>query len=139
MKIAVDRKREIHVFYLRKPYAGWSAFDNRNAYLENGELCVDLFAYQGRKAVGALTTNLGGHDRMVFTGGIGEHAAPVRGSICRGMEYLGIRLDPVRNAASDPRISADGSDCEVLVIPRHDDRIIAQHCRRVLTNLENTP
>jgi len=34
--------------------------------------------------------------------------------------------------------SADGSDCELLVIPRHEERMLAQHCRRVLANLENT-
>jgi hypothetical protein len=46
-------------------------------------------------------------------------------------------------AYATPRTSsashADGSDCELLLIPRHEDRMIAQHRRRVLTNLENTP
>jgi len=99
-------------------------------------LAVGLFAYQVRKAVGALTTTLGGLDCLVFTGGIGEHAAPVRGSICDGLEHLGVKLDPARNAASDRRISSGDSDCEVLVIPTDEDSIIAQHCRRVLANLE---
>jgi acetate kinase len=96
-------------------------------------LAVGLFAYQVRKAVGALATALGGLDRLVFTGGIGEHAAPVRGSICDGLGHLGVTLDPERNAAGDRRISTDGSDCEVLVIPTDEDCIIAQHCRHVLS------
>lgn len=82
---------------------------------------------------------LGGLDRLMFTGGIGEHAAPVRGSICSGLDYLGIRLDPARNAANAHCISADGRRCEVLVIPTDEDRIIARHCRRLLTRPENTP
>jgi acetate kinase len=102
-------------------------------------LAVGLFSYQVRKAVGALATTLGGLDRLVFTGGIGEHAAPVRASICNGLEHLGVTLDPVRNAANNRRISSGGSDCEVLVIPADEDSIIAQHCRRVLANQQRTP
>jgi acetate kinase len=99
----------------------------------DARLAVGLFAYQVRKAVGALTTTLGGLDRLVFTGGIGEHAAPVRWSICSGLEHLGVRLDPEQNATNAGRISTDGNGCEVLVIPTDEDRIIARHCRRVLT------
>jgi acetate kinase len=95
-------------------------------------LAVGLFSYQVRKAVGALATTLGGLDRLVFTGGIGEHAAPVRGSICHGLGHLGVTLDPVRNAAGDRCISSDGSNCEVLVIPTDEDSVIAHHCRHVL-------
>ncbi|MGD8842271.1 MAG: acetate/propionate family kinase [Gammaproteobacteria bacterium] len=102
-------------------------------------LAVSLFAYQVRKALGALSAALGGLDRLVFTGGIGEHAAPVRGSICSGLDYLGIRLDAARNAANAQCISADGSSCEVLVIPTDEDRIIARHCRRLLTGTDNMP
>jgi acetate kinase len=102
-------------------------------------LAVSLFAYQVRKALGALSAVLGGLDRLVFTGGIGEHAAPVRGSICSELDYLGIRLDPARNAANARCISADGSRCEVLVIPTDEDRIIARHCRRFLIDRGNTP
>jgi acetate kinase len=105
----------------------------------DARLAVGMFAYQVRKAVGALTAALGGLDCLVFSGGIGEHAAPVRQSICRGLEYLGIRLDPARNAASTRRISANGSDCDVLVIPTDEDSIIAQHCRQILTCPKDTP
>lgn len=48
-----------------------------------------LFAYSARKAVGALAAALGGLDRLVFTGGIGEHAAEVREAICDGLDHLG--------------------------------------------------
>jgi acetate kinase len=100
-------------------------------------LAIGLFSYQVRKAVGALATTLDGLDRLVFTGGIGEHAAPVRGSICEGLRHLGVTLNPERNAANDRYISTDGSDCEVLVIPTDEDSIIAQHCRHILA--KSTP
>jgi acetate kinase len=87
--------------------------------------------------VAALATTPGGLDRLVFTGGIGEHAAPVRGSICDGLGHLGVTVNPDRNAASDRYILTDGSDCEVLVIPTDEDSIIAQHCRHILA--KSTP
>jgi acetate kinase len=102
----------------------------------DARLAVGLFASHVRKAVGALTTTLGGLDRLVFTGGIGEHAAPVRLSVCNGLEYLGISVEPARNTANARRISVDGSAVEVLVIPAEEERIIAQHCRRYLTGPE---
>ena len=51
---------------------------------------VKMFCYHARKQIGAFMTVLGGLDMLVFTGGIGEHAAPLRWEICRGLEYLGI-------------------------------------------------
>ncbi|HEB80284.1 MAG TPA: acetate/propionate family kinase, partial [Chromatiales bacterium] len=94
-------------------------------------LAIDLFAYQVRKQIGAFAAVLGGLDRLVFTGGIGEHAAPVRAAACDGLDYLGVRLDPKRNAAGVERISADGAGCEVLVVATDEDRMIARHTRTV--------
>ena len=55
---------------------------------------VDLFCYVAKKHLGALVAALGGLDTLVFTGGIGEHAAPVRERICAGLGFLGVALDP---------------------------------------------
>ena len=55
---------------------------------------VALFCYQAKKYLGALVAALGGLDTLIFTGGIGEHAASVRQRICEGLEFFGIRLDP---------------------------------------------
>src|SRR2546428_6330083 len=93
---------------------------------------VDMFCYQLRKHAGALAAVLGGIDTLVFTGGIGEHAAPVRWGACSGLEHLGIRLDPERNARHDPVISADESACTVRVVPTDEDLMIARHTRTVL-------
>ena len=54
---------------------------------------VALFCYQAKKWVGAFAAALGGLDTLVFAGGIGENAAPVRERICDGLGFLGIELD----------------------------------------------
>jgi acetate kinase len=86
---------------------------------------VEMFCYQARKAAGALAAALGGIDSLVFTGGIGEHAAPVREGICSGLQHLGVRLDPARNATNAAVISADGSACTVRVVAANEERSIA--------------
>ena len=95
-------------------------------------LAVALFCYQAKKYLGALAAVLGGLDTLVFTGGIGEHAAPVRAEICAGLGFLGIELDRGRNTVHAPIISADGSTVTVRVIPTDEDRVIAQHTARLL-------
>ena len=93
---------------------------------------VTLFTYQARKFLGALTAAMGGVDRVVFTGGIGEHAALVREMICSGLEYLGVALDPGPNAAHATRISAASSRVLVQVLPTDEERVVAEHTRRLL-------
>ena len=93
---------------------------------------VALFCYQAKKFLGALATALGGLDTVVFTGGIGEHAALVRWHICEGLEFLGIRLDENRNAEHAPVISRDGGPVTVRVIPTDENLMITRHTRRLV-------
>ena len=93
---------------------------------------VALFCYQAKKFLGALVAALGGLDTLVFTGGIGEHAAPVRWRICEGLEFLGIRLDVPRNAQHAPVVSRDGSPVTVRVIPTDENLMIARHTRELV-------
>jgi acetate kinase len=96
---------------------------------------VELFCYQLRKHIGAMTAVLGGLDTLVFTGGIGEHAAALRWDVCRELAYLGIGLDAERNAAHAEVISAPGSTCTVLVIPTNEDVMIARQTRALLFSI----
>jgi acetate kinase len=96
---------------------------------------LELFCYQLRKHIGAMTAVLGGLDTLVFTGGIGEHAAAVRWEVCRELAYLGIRLDAERNASHAEMISAAGSTCTVRVIPTNEDLMIARQTRAVLFSM----
>ena len=94
---------------------------------------VELFCYQVRKFIGALTTVLGGLDTLVFTGGIGEHAAPIRQRICAGLDFLGIKLEKESNEAHAPVISSnENSRVVVRVIPTDEDLMIARHTRVLL-------
>jgi acetate kinase len=91
------------------------------------------FATQARKFLGALAAVLGGLDTLVFTAGIGEHAAPVRERICAGLGYLGVELDPDRNAAHAPIISRSGGSAVVRVMKTDEDLMIARHTHRVIS------
>ncbi|MGO9145348.1 MAG: acetate/propionate family kinase [Desulfomonilia bacterium] len=93
---------------------------------------IELFCYTARKYIGTLSAVLGGLDTLVFTGGIGERAAPVRWMICHGLDYLGIRLDAMNNDANAGIISTNNSHCTVRVIPTNEDLMIARHTRALL-------
>jgi acetate kinase len=98
----------------------------------NAALAVDAFCYRIRLQVGAYAASLGGLDTLVFTGGIGEHAAAVRAEVCAGLEHLGVALDASRNAEHDEIISADGSACTVRVVQTNEDLMVARHTHALL-------
>ena len=68
---------------------------------------------------------LGGLDTLVFTGGIGENAPTVRARICDGLEFLGIELEPNRNAKNEDVISAQAGRVTVRVICTDEEQMIA--------------
>jgi len=86
---------------------------------------VDVFCYQARKFIGALTAALGGLDTLVFAGGIGEHSSHARAGICEGLHHLGLFLDPARNATDEPVISTPASPVTVRVIATDEEVVIA--------------
>jgi acetate kinase len=106
---------------------------NRENQDDRAAEAVALFCYQAKKFLGALIAALGGLDTLVFTAGIGEHAAPVRERICAGLDFLGIQLDPERNAQSAPIISRDGSPVVVRVMHTDEDLMIARHTYRIIS------
>jgi acetate kinase len=97
---------------------------------------VELFCYHVAKQLGTLAATLGGLDALVFTAGIGEHAAPVRERVCRRAEWLGIHLDEAANAAGGPRITTEASPVSAWVIPTDEEKMIAIHTRNVLASGE---
>jgi acetate kinase len=93
---------------------------------------VALFCYRIGRELGSLAAALGGLDAIVFTAGIGEHAAPIRESVCRDAAWLGVTLDPAANAHHGPRISRSDSRVAAWIIATDEERMIAQHTRDVL-------
>ena len=96
------------------------------------KFAVDLFVYRITRELGSLAAALGGLDALAFTGGIGEHAAPIRERICRAAAWLGVEFDRATNATGGPRISTPRSRVAAWVIPTNEELMIARHTRRLL-------
>lgn len=94
---------------------------------------VALFVHRAARECGALTASLGGLDALVFTGGIGTNAAPIRAAICARLAWLGCRIDPAANAAGDAaRLDADDSDIAIFALPTDEEAVIAEGTRAVV-------
>ena len=93
---------------------------------------IALFCCQAKKWVGSFAAALGGLDTLVFAAGIGEHAPIVRKRICDGLGFLGIELDPARNARNAPLISPEAGRVTVRVIHTDEDLMIATLVTRLL-------
>jgi acetate kinase len=97
---------------------------------EHARLALEIFAYRTRKYIGAYAAALAGLDAVAFTGGIGEHSASMRGRICQGLEFLGLRLDETRNKTANGhaamRISAESSPVQIWVVPTGEEQEIAR-------------
>jgi acetate kinase len=91
---------------------------------------IDLYVYRIGRELGSLAAALGGLDALVFTAGIGEHAAEIRARVCRDAAWLGVTLDETANDTGGPRISREDSAVSAWVIPTDEERMIARHtCR----------
>ena len=99
---------------------------------EASQLAVSIYCYEIKKRIGSYAAALGGIETLVFAGGIGEHAPPVRTHICHGLECLGIDLDQERNASNASVISTPASHVTVRVIPTDEEVMIAQAAHRLL-------
>jgi len=97
---------------------------------------IALFCYQASKWIGAFTVALDGLDTLVFSGGIGENAAPIRARICERLKVLGAELDPKRNAATAEVISTDESKVVVRVIRTDEELMIARSVCQILERIQ---
>ncbi len=95
---------------------------------EDCALALDKFAYEVAKYVGAYAAALNGLDVLTFTAGVGENDAATRAAVCEYLGYLGVKIDPERNAkrGCENRISTDDSKVQVWVIPTNEELMIAQ-------------
>jgi acetate kinase len=93
---------------------------------------VDLFVYRIGRELGSLAAALGGLDALVFTGGIGENASPIRARVLNDAKWLGLDLDEGANEQRGPRISRTESRVSAWVIPTDEELMIARHVRQVL-------
>ncbi|MDR3563859.1 MAG: acetate kinase [Negativicutes bacterium] len=104
---------------------------------ERAELALEVFAHKVRKYIGGYVAAMGGVDAMVFTAGLGENAITMRDRICQGLEFLGTRIDPVKNnvRGKAQEISVDGAKVKIFVIPTNEELVIARDTREICENL----
>ncbi len=115
--------------------AGGDVRDLEAAGTPEARLALELFAYQVRKTIGAYAAALGGLDAVAFTGGIGENSARLREDCLRGLDFLGLRLDPHRNreGSGDRVVSADDSPVAVAALAANEELIVARETWRVIS------
>jgi acetate kinase len=102
---------------------------------ERAQLAFDMYIHRLRAAIGAMLACLGGLDALIFTAGIGENSSVVREQTCAGFEFLNLKLDLDKNAASpvDKDIAASDSAVRVLVVHTAEDWAIALECWQIFT------
>jgi len=93
---------------------------------------IELYVYRIVREIGSLTAAMGGLDQLVFSAGIGEHAAPVREAVCQQCEWLGLILDDDANRRHARRIASRESRVGAWVIPTDEERMIAWHSSRLI-------
>jgi acetate kinase len=99
---------------------------------DQAQLAIDLFCHRAACEISALLPSIGGLDALVFTAGIGENSARARASICARLIWLGLDLDPARNAAGQGMISAPKSRVAALVLPTNEELPIARALRALV-------
>lgn len=103
---------------------------------ERARLAFDMFADRVRSAVGAFAATLGGVDALTFTDRIGERSAVLRAAACEGLEFMGLRLDPARNADPEPDadVASPDSPARIFVIHTQEELVVARETCRVAAN-----
>lgn len=111
--------------------------------IKNGKhlanLALEIFAYRVRKYIGAYMAVLNGCDALVFTAGVGENSAIIRELVCKDMDYLGIKIDPLKNKQTvrgvEGDISTNDAKVRTLVIPTNEELVIAEDTYAIVKNL----
>jgi len=121
---------------MRELLAEAEEHDDRRAWL-----AIEMFCYRLRKYIGSYLAAMNGAQAILFAGGIGENAAPVRAMVCDGLQWMGVQLDDARNRATikgaEGKISTDDSRIEVWVVPTDEELLIARDTVRVVEGLES--
>lgn len=98
---------------------------------------LDMYCYKIRKYIGSYAAAMGGVDAVVFTAGVGENSVTMRERICRGLEFLGIKIDKEKNntRGKEQEISVAGSSVKVFVVPTNEELVIARDSLEIYKGL----
>ena len=106
--------------------------------VERAKLALEVFNYKVKKYIGEYAAAMGGIDCVVFTAGIGENTPAIREESCQGLEFLGIKVDPVKNNSKEVQtskegiVSTDDTPVKVLVVPTNEELMIARETINLL-------
>lgn len=101
---------------------------------ERAELALEIFAYQVKKFIGAYACAMAGIDAIVFTAGIGENNSKIRSMVCKGLEFLGAKIDEEKNniKGAEKDVSTDDSKVKIFVIPTNEELAIAKETKKLV-------
>src|SRR5258708_9287169 len=101
---------------------------------EDARLAFDVYVHRLRACIASMAAAMGGMDVLVFTGGVGENASPVRAAAVSGLRFLGVEIDRELNAhvSGDADISAPAAAAATLVVKAHEHIELARESRRAL-------
>lgn len=133
----LDAKAVTDLLYHRSGLLGMSGISDDMEVLlasddPHAKEAIELFVYRIGRELGSLAAALGGLDALVFTGGIGEHAVPIREQVCRQASWLGVRLNAAANEVGDRRISLPDSPVSAWVVPTNEELVIARDTAEIL-------
>lgn len=137
LKEGMDLKTLTNLLYHQSGLLGISGISNDMRELLRSDTpsarqAIEFFIYRLGRELGSLVATLGGLDTLIFTAGIGQHAAPIRAKICEDAAWLGIQLDARANQQHGPKISTSNSQVSVWVIPTDEEQMIAKHTKRIV-------
>lgn len=107
---------------------------------KNALLAYEMYAYRIKKYIGSYAAVMNGLDAIIFTAGVGENDALTREMTCRDLDYLGIRLDSLKNSSNETsmrEIHSESSRVKILVIPTNEELEIALQCRELIGRIED--
>lgn len=105
---------------------------------ELAKIGMEMYTYRVKKYIGSYAAAMGGVDVVIFTGGVGENGDDTRASICQGLEFIGVEVDPAKNKklrSKEAIISKDGAKVKVMVVPTNEELVIAQDTMQIVEEL----
>ncbi|WP_419959250.1 acetate/propionate family kinase [Psychrobacillus sp. BM2] len=100
---------------------------------ERAQLALDVFANRIHKYIGSYAARMNGVDAIIFTAGIGENSEVIREKVLKGLQFMGVYMDPDLNKINGKEtfINYPHSPVKVIVIPTNEEIMIARDTVRI--------
>jgi acetate kinase len=126
-----------NLLYSRSGLLGLSGLSNDMRTLEasdktEAKQAIAYFVAQIQREIAAMAATLGGLDGLIFSGGIGENSRLIRERICTGLGFIGLSIDPSRNAANETYLSSSSARIPVLMVPTNEELVILRETRKLV-------